>query len=1402
MGTTLVRRGVARFATAALIATASVVALFTGSAPVLAADLDAAPFSLSPPALQATAASVQVPDSAGVSVLRSEETYRIGADGRTQYVYYTVYRILNAAGADGWHEIAAYWSPWKDRRPELRARVIAADGREYTLDPKTIVDAPVSQGTDSVYSDARMLRAPLPAIGPGAVVESEVVADDGPALDGVGTVRRTRFQLSEPVQRFRVTVRAPRSVTLRHRADLLPDMRVSRTESGEEVQWTFEAGPVPAIGDIDEGLPREVHAVPVLTFSTGSSWRQLAERYSRVVDERIAQSDVTALAERLTRGRDSRESKIEAVVEYLNREIRYTGIEFDEAAIVPRAPAETLRFRYGDCKDKATLLVALLRAAGIPANVALLSVGVRVDPPEDQPGLGLFDHAIVQVPGTPDLWIDATADTSRLGQLPPGSADRLVLVAHPETTALVRTPALRSSENVIYEERTFRLAEHGPGQVVEVSRPRGVYEADYRATFADLNRKERRDGLVDYVKSHYGAERLTRAERSDPRDFSTPFSLTLEGAKVSRAYTRLADATVYLRLGPLFERLPDDLQKREPTEQENARATRPRAKRTADYRLDRPHAVEFRYTLVPPAGFEPTAVPESSARDIGPARLEQSYSTDAEGAVHATLRFDTMKSRFTPAETIALRNAVAEVLAADAPRVRFELSASVLATRGEARRSFEAYRALVTRSPNSAIAHVRRAEGLLLAGMGEGARAAARRAVQIDPRSAAAQAELARVLQHDLIGREYAEGADRAGAAAAWRAAAAADPDEKSYVVNLAILLEFDDRGVRYGPRADLAGAIAEYRRLTQEDLADLDSQYNLPFALLYSRQFEEAKRVALALNTPAVNVAIAAEAMLTDSARALAEARRLAGSEANRRESLRAAGYFLMNLREYGRAAPLIEASAAGESAAQMLNLAATLRNTQRMETLPPTTSVEEMTRRLAARIANSSFTLDAYAGLLSRTARIVDAAATREQRDRVLQASRSMQHMAVASNMIPDALADIAFRTIQANAFGADATGYRVSLLAPGQSAPSELLVVKEDGEYRILASGDEPAPVGLEVLDRLSRGDLAGARALLDLMREVDKRTPGEDPYAQGPFRLLWSGATADADATRATTAAAVLLSNSKFGAARAAKLLEEARSRAGSDAERDHLDLALLNAYFRLDDNARALVAATSLAERAPDSRIAFEARIRALVMLGRGKEADALSEARLSRLPRDVVALRSLARAAMNRADYADSQAKWRTVLASGHAEGTDYNEVAWTSLFIDRAEGPDLDSAGRATQLQPRAWPFLHTLGCVYAEIGRTKEARDILMNALTISGLGEPNGNFWYAFGRLAEYVGETGIARAYYDKVDAPEEPAARPGSSWKLAQRRIAIMQGKPADAAGGGAATRESARAAGR
>jgi hypothetical protein len=90
--------------------------------------------------------------------------------------------------------------------------------------------------------------------------------------------------------------------------------------------------------------------------------------------------------------------------------------------------------------------------------------------------------------------------------------------------------------------------------------------------------------------------------------------------------------------------------------------------------------------------------------------------------------------------------------------------------------------------------------------------------------------------------------------------------------------------------------------------------------------------------------------------------------------------------------------------------------------------------------------------------------------------------------------------------------------------------------------------------------------------------------------------------------------------------------------------------------------------------------------------------------------------------------------------------------------------------------------PALHTLGCAYAEIGKTREAREVLLQSMAARNIDEPTDDFWYAFGRIAEQYGERDIALADYAKVKPPEDASLIYQSSYELAQRRMKALARK--------------------
>jgi hypothetical protein len=109
-------------------------------------------FSVAPADLMAGVASLPVPD-ASAEVLLEEMRLTFDDSSSTEQSYHTIYRVLNASGVDSRSHFSITWSPWRQARPTVRARVISADGATHELDPATIADAPVGGQGEALFSD-------------------------------------------------------------------------------------------------------------------------------------------------------------------------------------------------------------------------------------------------------------------------------------------------------------------------------------------------------------------------------------------------------------------------------------------------------------------------------------------------------------------------------------------------------------------------------------------------------------------------------------------------------------------------------------------------------------------------------------------------------------------------------------------------------------------------------------------------------------------------------------------------------------------------------------------------------------------------------------------------------------------------------------------------------------------------------------------------------------------------------------------------------------------------------------------------------------------------------------------------------------------------------------------------
>ncbi len=1332
---------------------------------------DAPAFTADPAAMLRAASAFPVARDVDVVILFRDDRFYLEADGRSTYTRRMVYRLVTPAGAEGWSAVASEYSPWYEERPSIRARVITSDGAAHSLDPATLGEGPAQEDSDQVYTDRRVLRGPLPAVAPGAVVEEEIVVRETAPLLAAGSVHQAYFSSSVPRRRSRLEISYPASLPLLHSAQLLPSLEVTRTEKDGRIVLVMEAGPMDPVEPAEPFLPGDVAAWPRVQFSTAQSWQHVAEAYGRLVDAQLAGADLSRVVAPLLKGKKSRPEVVAAVLSRLHQDVRYTGVEYAEAAIIPRSPRETLERRYGDCKDKAALLIALLRQAGVPAYFALLSTGSGQDVSPDLPGMGVFNHAIVYAPGSPDFWIDATAEDWRLGDLPPADQGRLALVIAPGTRELLRTPAAASTANRFVETREFLLAETGPAKVTETTETFGSVEGFFRSAYGEGSDDSRKQ-LEQYVKSAYLAESLDKLEHSAARDFSQPFRLRLEAGKAARGQTSDVDAAVRVSTWPLVNRLPSLILSEEEEQKQSAGQTK--KQRRNDLELLEPYSAEIRARVVPPPGFRPLSVPENSVNEMGPARLRQEFTTDKNGVVTAVLSFDTVKRRFSPDELEALKTKVRALGKEEMLLISFEQVGRSHLAAGRVKEALAEFQALSALHPKEALHRSQVAEALLEAGIGDASRREARRAIELEPSSAAAHRTLAWILQHDLVGRRLEKGWDPQGSEAAYRKAIELDKDDNLSRANLAILLEFNSYGDRYGPGARLADAIKEYEAM-KDKLASVGVEDNLPVVLFRAERFAQLRELLKTMPSTQQRMALTVAAIAaTEGAQpALLEARKLSTNDRSRNAVLVDAGELLIKIRRYAPTAELLTAGApTADNPGAVLARADSFRRAQRYEEIKlPEDDPRTVVRRFFIEFYSQPLTENIFR-LFSRHA--ATASNREEELQQLRRGVRGLRATFAREQTPMSVLSDVVLSVMEMSAEGNDQTGFRIRTQSPGSDS-RVFHVVREDGQYRIL--GDHAA-AGALVLEALAQGKLDLARQWLDWLREDMRAGGGEDPLSGPLLPRFWERGQAPEPAAMRSAAAALLAGSEKSD--KAVPLLEEGRRAATTDDQRTAFDLALARAYTKLENPAALLPVAERLLAGAPKSQAAFALVSQALLRLERWSDAERLPQERLQLLPDDEDALRALARIAAHQGQFAKAGEHHARLEAVGKAESADYNSLAWWALVAGAVTPQAIEAAERGTALSSNQnGAVIHTLACLYAEVGRTKDARDRLLHLMEVWGLDEPDSATWYGFGRIAEQFGMRDAAVDAYRRVEAPKRKFAIDSSTWSLAQRRLKLL-----------------------
>ncbi len=431
-------------------------------------------------------------------------------------------RIGDEAGATQWRTYAIPFEPDSQRVELLRVQVYRGERR---LGAFQTFEQSVGEASWRVYYDRRLKVVVLPTLRPGDVVEIRYRVDDvahrNLFADYFGQL--TVLQREVPVVRAEYVLLTPAGRPIATHASGGELLRHERSERGGERVDRWVGEQLPAIVP-EPAMPGRTEVAAYVHVSTYQRWEDVARWYWGLVEDQLALDDrLRAVVREQTAGAGSVEEKVRRLYDWVLDNTRYVALEFGIHGYKPYRVTDVARRGFGDCKDKASLLYALLREAGIEAHIVLLRTRRNGAVHEQPASLAVFDHAITYVPAL-DLYLDGTAEHNGLRELPPMDQGAMVLHVAPGVGELRRTPEAPASAHLVETRWRVDLAADGSATGTVRNRYAGTAAPPLRATLeAEGTRRER---VERRLQSAYPGLRLRTVEVEGLQDRHHPVEVT------------------------------------------------------------------------------------------------------------------------------------------------------------------------------------------------------------------------------------------------------------------------------------------------------------------------------------------------------------------------------------------------------------------------------------------------------------------------------------------------------------------------------------------------------------------------------------------------------------------------------------------------------------------------------------------------------------------------------------------------------------------------------------------------------------------------------------------------------------------------------------------------------------
>jgi hypothetical protein len=423
-------------------------------------------------------------------LLYSEKTVTVVSVDKIKTTVREAYKILRPAGRDYGVVVVSYNA--HEKITAIKGWCIPAQGKDYEVKDRDAVEIslPKVDGSELV-SDVKDKVLRIPASDPGNIIGYEYEEEQQPyVLQDVWS-----FQETSPVREARYTLQLPQG--WEYKATWLNSPEAKAAQTGNQAQWV--------VSDI-KGIRHEDDMPPwpgvagqmiVSFFPPGGaaqnkafqSWQQMGVWYQGLISGRQdASPEVKQKVAALTASAGTPLEKMKAVAGFAQKDIRYVAIELGIGGWQPHPASEVFTHHYGDCKDKVTLMSAMLREIGIENYYMVINSERGSVTPQTPAHMGGFDHVIIAIKLPADatdsslvatmahpklgklLFFDPTDEMTPFGQLyGPLQANYGLLVA-PDGGELIELPQLPPALNGTWRTAKLSLSAAGTlsGDVNEV----------------------------------------------------------------------------------------------------------------------------------------------------------------------------------------------------------------------------------------------------------------------------------------------------------------------------------------------------------------------------------------------------------------------------------------------------------------------------------------------------------------------------------------------------------------------------------------------------------------------------------------------------------------------------------------------------------------------------------------------------------------------------------------------------------------------------------------------------------------------------------------------------------------------------------------------------------------------